>query len=66
MSEKQRHDLHSKWSLNPEDQGILGRLCYPAPSRVMLGYCYEWPLQILLIIIYVAITYGGKAPGCPT
>lgn len=44
---------------------MFGSLCYPRPSLVLSAYRMEWVIQILLVIIYMAVTLGGKAPGCP-
>lgn len=56
-----------KWALHPEDRGIFGRYCqiHQLPSRIMTAYAREWPFQIFLVILYLSISLGAKAPGCP-
>lgn len=46
-------------------RGIFGSLCYPRPSTILTAYRLEWVIQLALVIIYMAVTLGGKAPGCP-
>jgi heparan-alpha-glucosaminide N-acetyltransferase len=31
----------------------------------MTAYAAEWPVQIILVVIYLAISLGAQAPGCP-
>eukprot|EP01034_Spumella_vulgaris_P021699 gene21699-27750_t len=33
--------------------------------RVLSGYSYEWLIQGAILLVYLAIHLGGKAPGCP-
>jgi len=33
--------------------------------RVLTGYCYEWIIQLSLLILYLSIVYGVHAPDCP-
>jgi hypothetical protein len=35
------------------------------PSQILSAYAVEWPFQVLLVFIYLVVTFGGKAPGCP-
>ncbi|CAM9234292.1 unnamed protein product, partial [Ectocarpus fasciculatus] len=46
-------------------RGIFGSLCYPRPSTVLSAYRMEWAIQLSLVVIYIAVTLGAKAPGCP-
>lgn len=33
--------------------------------NVLTVYCYEWIIQLSLLILYLSIVYGVKAPNCP-
>ena len=33
--------------------------------NVLTAYCYEWIIQLSLLILYLSIVYGVKAPNCP-
>ena len=52
-------------AMNELCRGIFGGLCYPRPSMVLSGYRLEWAIQLTLVVVYIAISYGAKAPGCP-
>jgi heparan-alpha-glucosaminide N-acetyltransferase len=62
--EKDFYDSINNWAVHPEDR-FMGGLCYPPPSLTLFAYRYEWIVQGLLILVYVLITFVGKAPGCP-
>ena len=35
-------------------------------DRSMLAYWPEWIFQIMIVILYLSIHLGTRAPGCPT
>jgi hypothetical protein len=63
-SEKQVYDSAANWSVHPDDR-FLGGICYPPPSQLLLSYRPEWIIQGLILVVYLSISLGGKAPGCP-
>lgn len=56
-----------KWALHPEDRGLFGRYCqmHELPSRILSAYMWEWPFQLFLVFLYLTISLGAQAPGCP-
>ena len=65
--EKVHVQSEKRWALHPEDRGLLGRYCQvdSLPSRILSAYMWEWPVQILIVVVYLAIALGAAAPGCP-
>jgi heparan-alpha-glucosaminide N-acetyltransferase len=64
-SEKRDSDVQQNWQVHPEDRGLLGSICHPRPSTVMSAYRMEWAIQLSLVVVYMAVTLGAQAPGCP-
>lgn len=44
---------------------LKNSLNYSTWSAILTAYRYEWILQILILIIFLSIHLGAKAPGCP-
>jgi len=69
--ETERTDLERSrsWRVHPEDRPWLMRLCGDEdgvmPSMVMRAYRYEWAAQLVLVVMYLSISLGAQAPGCP-
>jgi heparan-alpha-glucosaminide N-acetyltransferase len=34
-------------------------------TRILLAYRYEWIVQAVVLIVYLSLVLGAKAPGCP-
>lgn len=34
-------------------------------TKIMFAYRYEWIVQSIILIIYLAVSLGAQAPGCP-
>ena len=67
--EKRDVDKAKNWKVHPADRPILVRMFGNEdgimPSLVMTAYRYEWIVQVVLVILYLSISLGAAAPGCP-
>lgn len=34
-------------------------------SKILFGYCYEWSIQLIILVGFLSTHLGAKAPGCP-
>jgi len=57
------------WRAHPEDTPLLVRWLGDAernpPSAIMLAYRTEWAVQLCLVAVYLSVSLGAAAPGCP-
>lgn len=57
-------------TIAPEDRmitasGLSSYFDWRAYPRILLAYKYEWVIQAAVVLVYLAVSLGGKAPGCP-
>ena len=68
-SEKESNEKTLSWRAHPTDRSLLVRIFGNEdgilPSYTMSAYRYEWIIQVTLVVLYLSISLGAQAPGCP-
>ena len=53
-------EIYSNWKTHPSDSAS-----WKLPSKILLGYSYEWIIQGTILLVYLSIALGAKVDGCP-